>query len=184
MGLVMNIDLETSAGPTKEGYCRIDTYRIDKVTSRLRFAVTYWVNEKAAGDFNRTYLDEDLKQARSLFSSKVVYYPDQLSEGDEVDLPTFFDVNMAEIVTVDEPILEEQEIEKEVPYISFDENGDEITKTRIVKKKEQVEVGRKTVKREKIDNSIIGDLPTYCYSHIEKELKKIFPKGKIINKEN
>ena len=37
---------------------------------------------------------------------------------------------------------------------------------------------------EMIDNGIIGDLPTYCYSHIEKELKKIFPKGKIINKEN
>lgn len=184
MGLVMKIDLETSAGPTKEGYCRIDTYRIDKVTSRLRFAVTYWMSEKDAAEFNRTYLDEDLKQARSLFSSKVVYYPDQLSDGDEVDLPTFFDVNMAEAIVVDEPILEEQEVEREVPYISFDDNGDEITKTRIVKKKEQVEVGRKTVKRERIDNGIIGDLPTYCYYHIEKELRKIFPKGEIINKEN
>ena len=183
MGLVMKIDLETSAGPTKEGYCRIDTYRIDKVTSRLRFAVTYWMNEKAAGEFNRTYLDEDLKQARSLFSSKVVYYPDQLSEGDQVDLPTFFDVNMTETITVEEPILEEKETEKEVPYISFDENGDEITKYRTVKKKEKVTVGHKTVKRDKIDNSIIGDLPSYCYSHIEKELKKIFPKGEIINKE-
>lgn len=182
MGLVMKIDLETSAGPTKEGYCRIDTYRIDKVTSRLRFAVTYWMSEKDAAEFNRTYLDEDLKQARSLFSSRVVYYPDQLSEGDEVDLPTFFDVNMAELITLDEPILEIQEVVKDVPYISFDENGDEVTKFRKVKSKEKVEVGRKTVKRDKIDNSIIGDLPAYCYTYIETELKKIFPNGKIINK--
>ena len=180
----MKIDLETSAGPTKEGYCRIDTYRVDKVTSRLRFAVTYWMTEKDAAEFNRTYLDEDLKQARSLFASKVVYCPDQLSEGEEVDLPTFFDVNMAETITVEEPILEEKEIEKEVPYISFDENGDEITKHRTVKKKEKVTVGHKTVKKDRIDNSIIGDLPRYCYYHIETELRKIFPKGEIINKEN
>ena len=90
---------------------------------------------------------------------------------------------MTETITVEEPILEEKETEKEVPYISFDENGDEITKYRTVKKKEKVTVGHKTVKRDKIDNSIIGDLPSYCYSHIEKELKKIFPKGEIINKE-
>ena len=184
MGLVMNFDLETSAGPTKSAYCRIDTYRIDKVTNRLRFAVTYWTDKESAAKFNRTYLEEDMKQAYGLFSSKVVHYPDQLSEGDEVDLPTFFDVNMADTITVEEPILEEKEVEKEVPYISFDENGDEITKTRTVRKKEKVVVGHKTVKRDRIDNSIIGDLPAYCYSHIEKELKKIFPKGEIINKEN
>jgi len=182
MGLVMNTDLETSAGPTKEAYCRIDTYRIDKVSSRLRFAVTYWTSKEEAAKFNRSYLEEDLKQARGLIQSKVVHYVDQLSEGEEVDLPTFFDVNMADEVTIDEPILEEQEVEKEVPYISFDENGDEITKYRTIKKKELVEVGRKTVKKNKIDNSIIGDLPEYCYTHIAKELKKIFPLGKIIQK--
>lgn len=181
MGLVMNMDLETSAGPTKEAYCRIDTYRVDKVTNRLRFAVTYWTDKESAAKFNRTYLEEGMKQAYGLFSSKVVYYPDQLSEGDEVDLPTFFDVRMADEIVVEEPILEEQEIEKEVPYISFDENGDEITKYRTVKKKEKVEVGSKTVKKNKIDNSIIGDLPEYCYQHITKELKKLFPNGKITN---
>jgi len=182
MGLCINADLETSAGPTKEAYCRIDTYRIDKVSSRLRFAVTYWVNQEAGAKFNRSYLEEDLKQAKGLFSSKVVHYPDQLSEGDEIDLPTFFDVNMAEEITIDEPILEEQEVSKEVPYVSFDEKGDEITKYRTVKKKEVVEVGRTTVKKNIIDNDIIGDLPEYCYRHIERELKKIFPQGKITNK--
>jgi hypothetical protein len=181
MGLCIKVDLETSAGPTKEAYCRIDTYRVDKVTSRLRFAVTYWINQEAGAKFNRTYLEEDLKQAKGLFSNRVVHYPDQLSEGDEIDLPTFFDVNMAEIVTIEEPILEEQEVSKEVPYVSFDEEGEEVTKFRTVKKKELVQIGTKTVKKNIIDNSIIGDLPEYCYRHIEKELRKIFPQGTIIN---
>jgi hypothetical protein len=90
MGLCIKVDLETSWGPTKEAYVRIDSYRVDKVSSRLRFAVTYWATIEQAAKFNRSYLEEDLKQANGLFSSKVVYYEDQLSEGDEIDLPTFF----------------------------------------------------------------------------------------------
>jgi len=45
-----------------------------------------------------------------------------------------------------------------------------------------VEIGKKTVKKNIIDNDIIGDLPEYCYRHIERELKKIFPQGRITNK--
>ena len=182
MGLCIKVDLETSWGPTKEAYVRIDSYRIDKVSSRLRFAVTYWATVEQAAKFNRSYLEEELKQAKGLFSSRAVYYEDHLSEGDEIDLPTFFDIKLAELVTVDEPITEMQKVEKEIPYISFDEDGEEVTKYRNVTKNENVVIGSKTVKKNRVDNSIIGDLPEYCYNYIRKELKKIFPKGEIINK--
>lgn len=182
MGLCIKVDLETSWGPTKEAYVRIDTYRVDKVSARLRFSVTYWSNQEYAEKFNRTYLEEDMNQAKGLFSNKVVYYEDQLSEGDEIDLPTFFDISLAEEVSVQEPIKEEKEVTKEVAYISFDKNGDEVTKYRKVKKKEMVTISTQTVKKNQIDSSIIGDLPEYCYKHIEKELNKLFPRGKIITK--
>jgi hypothetical protein len=182
MGLCIKVDLETSWGPTKEAYVRIDSYRVDKVSSRLRFAVTYWATIEQAAKFNRSYLEEDLKQANGLFSSKVVYYEDQLSEGDEIDLPTFFDIYLADEVTVEEPVTERQKVTKEVPYISFDETGEEITKFRNVTKEEDVVIATKKVKKKKVDNSIIGDLPEYCYKHIREELIKIFPKGEIINK--
>ena len=95
MGLQLNVDLECIAGPTKEAYVRIDTYRVDKVSSKLKFSVTYWLSAKHAQDFNRTYLEDSLNQARGILSNKAVYYPTPDSDGIEVELPTFSQLDMA-----------------------------------------------------------------------------------------
>ena len=34
MGFILNVDLETSAGPTQEAYIRIDNYRFNKVKQK------------------------------------------------------------------------------------------------------------------------------------------------------
>ena len=119
MGLLISADLETSAGSTKEAYVRIDNYRVDKVSSRIRFAVTYWISEERAHKFNRVYLDETLKNATGLFSNLVVIY-DKEDNGTEVTLPTFLQLDLAREEETKIPQYKSVEKEEEVPYVSFD----------------------------------------------------------------
>ena len=181
MGLVIKADIETSSGPTKKAYVRIDNYRVDKVTSRLRFAVSYWRTKESAHNFNRLYLEENLKNATGLFSSNIVFYESKEDEGKEVSLPTFFDINMASEEVVEEPVFEMKDVTKTVPFISFDENGDEITLQKEVTKKEKVQVDVVTSTKNKINNSIIGDLPKYCYNEVKKQIQQLLPNCKIEN---
>jgi len=181
MGLQLNVDLECIAGPTKEAYVRIDTYRVDKVSSKLKFSVTYWLSAKHAQDFNRTYLEDSLNQARGILSNKAVYYPTPDSDGIEVELPTFFQLDMANEQSVDVPIMEEQTTVEDVPYISFDSEGNEITKTRKVKITKEVQVDTVAKIKKVVDNSILGNLPKYCYTYLRDELGKIVPIDNIIN---
>lgn len=180
MGLLINADLETSAGSTKEAYARIDNYRVDKVSSRIRFAVSYWLSEEYAHKFNRKYLDQKLKNATGLFSNLVVIY-DEEDNGEEIEFPTFLEVNISKEEETKVPIYESKNITEEVPYVSFDENGDEVTKYRTVEKTVKEVVSYEVEIKEVIDNSIIGDLTNFCYNKLTKEIQKVIPSVEIKN---
>ena len=82
---------------------------------------------------------------------------------------------------VEIPIIEKKKVAVEVPYISFDENGDEVTLYRTVEEEKEVEVGVKKEMKKVIDYSIIDDLTIYSYNILKEELSKFFPKSKILN---
>lgn len=180
MGLLIKADLETSAGSTENAYARIDTYRVDKVSSRVGFAITYWKNEKAAHKFNRVYLEDKLKNATGLFANKVVLYSSDSPDGDEIDLPTFLRINLTKKEEVEIPIIEKVAEEKTVPYISFDENGDEITKYRKVIETVDKQVGVNKEVKELIDNSLLNNLPKLCYDYLKEEIIKALPGVEVI----
>ena len=110
-----------------------------------------------------------------------MYYPTPDSDGIEVELPTFFQLDMANEQSVDIPIMEEQTTVEDVPYISFDSEGNEITKTRKVKITKEVQVDTVAKIKKVVDNSILGNLPKYCYTYLRDELGKIVPIDNIIN---
>ena len=82
---------------------------------------------------------------------------------------------------VEIPIMEKKKVAVEVPYISFDENGDEVTLYRTVEEEKQVKVGVKKEVKKVIDYSIIDKLTIYSYGILKDELSKLFPKSKILN---
>ena len=173
MGLRINSDLETSAGPTMEAYARIDNYRVDKVSSKISFAVSYWLNKEAGQKFNRTYLGDNLKSATGLFSSKVVCY-DVDDEGVEVELPTFLSTNNIRVEEVEDPIFETVTETKVVPYVSFDEEGNEITLEREVSHQVEKQVGSNKTVKKLIDTSVYDNITGFCYNHLKGELAKLF----------
>tara|TARA_B100002019_G_scaffold258096_1_gene242577 strand:- start:301 stop:849 length:549 start_codon:yes stop_codon:yes gene_type:complete len=181
MGYKLNVDLETSSGPTSELYIRIENWKINRSTNLVTFTTTSWLNPTYAEKFNRKYDDEKFRNAVGIVSSNVIYYEDELSKGTSVDIKNLYTFKMVKEQEVEIPIIEKKKVAVEVPYISFDENGDEVTLYRTVEEEKEVEVGVKKEMKKVIDYSIIDDLTIYSYNILKEELSKFFPKSKILN---
>ena len=108
------------------------------------------------------------------------YYEDELSKGEKVDIKNLYSFEMVKEQEVEIPIFKTKIVQVEVPYISFDEQGDEITLYRTVEEEREVKV--KTVKETKkvIDLSVLDDLTGNSYKVLKEELMKFFPSNKIL----
>lgn len=179
MGFRINVDLETGSGPTQEAYIRIDNYRFNKVTSDLLITTTTWLDVEKAHDFNRKYLDENLKNAVGLISAEVLYYPTPDSEGEEITIPNVFKAPVVQKEELTFPVYEEQETIVQVPYVSFDANGDEITKYRDEVQKLQVQVDSYKDTKQVVKPELLTNLYEFSYNVLFNELAKLFPKDKI-----
>lgn len=179
MGFILNVDLETGSGPTQEAYVRIDNYRFNKVTSEIQLTTTCWLDVEKAHSFNREYLDQPLGNAIGLVPANVLYYPDVDSDGIEVTIPNIFKGSVATRKEIEIPTYEEVEKIVQVPYVSFDENGDEITlyKDEVVVEKEVISTEKVT--KDVIDTELVTNIYEFGYGIIKDKLKEFFPEDKI-----
>ena len=69
----------------------------------------------------------------------------------------------------------------EVPYVSFDENGEEITKYRKIEEDKRVEVGTKEEERHIINNEMLFNIQETCYNDLRIKLTEFFPEDSIEN---
>lgn len=175
MGFIIKADLETSLGPSKEVYVRIESITYNKGANLAMFQITYWIDKDHATKTNRTFIDEPLKNMIGLIFDKVVYYVEGDSEGVEVVLPQYIEHQAVVEKEVEIPILETKIKTKEVPYVSFDEEGEEITLYKTISIEEEVEVGKKVELKKVIDHSVPGRLLEYCYEVLKQELATRFP---------
>lgn len=180
MGFILDVDLETSEGPSHEVYVRVESFTFNKVTSMVQFQITYWQDRNHAIRFNRITLDEPSRNANGLIQERVLYFENESSDGVEVLFPHHMKVPLVTRTEVESPKIELREVEKEVPYVSFDENGDEITKYRKVIKEERVVVGTQVEVKERIDHSLLGSLMEFIYGKIKEKLSEFIPAEKII----
>ena len=148
MGLRLNVDLEMSAGPSQEVYARVESISYNKFTAAVMFQITYWVDQNHAIKATKTFLDEEQRNMVGLIYDRVMYYPIGNAEEVEIFLPQYMDVSAVNEEEVDIPIYETKLTKREVPYVSFDENGEEVTLYRTVTEEKQVQVGvKKEVKK-------------------------------------
>jgi len=175
MGFVLKVDLETSLGPSQEVYARVEGICFNKGAAKAMFEITYWVDRNHALRANRVFLEEPLKNMIGLIHDKVVYFSEENKDGVEVILPQYIEKDTVVVKEVQIPIYETKFKKKEVPYTSFDEDGEEITLYRTVNFEEQVKVGVKKEVKKVIDSSIPGRLVDFCYQVLKEELSKQFP---------
>lgn len=179
MGFKLNVDLETSNGPSHEVYVRIESLVINRVTATARFQLTYWIDKDHATAFNREYVEDEQKNMIGLVQERLLYFEDETSDGVEVLVPHMIEEEIAEEQEVEVPVFETKTIHKEVPYTSFDEDGDEITLFRTVTSQENVKVGSTVETRKVINISLAENIFKFGYSKVFNKLKEFFPEHKI-----
>lgn len=180
MGLILSVDLETNQGPTSELFVRIDSFKVNSTVGEIKFSTSSWLDRSYSKAFLRRFDTDELKPAIGLVGHNVVYYPTANSEGKEVQIENFYSVPMCREEDIEIDILEEKEISKEVPFISFDEEGNEITLYKTVTNTEKVKIGTKVEKKNVYDYTIpIDNLGEFCYDYLIKKLGEKFPIEKI-----
>jgi len=179
MGFIINADLETSQGPTQELYLRIEGFSFNKVTAELGFQITYWIDREHAIKHNRVYLEQEVRPMVGLVQNKMLYYEQPDNVGEEIEFKHYLKVDVAEEREIEVPIFEMKEVTEEVPYVSFDENGDEVIKYRKVIKEKKVETGTFKEIKTVIDTKAFDDIYGYCYKRLYEHLIDIVPKDKI-----
>ena len=180
MGLVLDLDLETNLGPSKEVFISIDSIRTNKTLAEVKFSTSYWLSKDYSDRFFREFIEDKLMNAKGQISQNIIYYENKNSDGEELTLPNYFaNVPLAKKVEVEEPVEEEKTIERKIPYISFDEDGNEISLEKIIKEKVKVVTGYKKVEKFKIDYAAINSIEDFCYIYLKEELGKVLPINSI-----
>lgn len=180
MGFILDVDLETSEGPSHEVYVRIESLTFNKVTMQVGFQLTYWESKEYAEKFNRVATDDEPNNAVGLIQERVIYFTDDESDGVEILFPHHIKTEIVKVQETEIPIIEVKQEEMEVPYVSFDENGEEITKYRTVIKEIEEQTGVDIKEKEVFDYTALQDIFGYCYNHAKKVLGELIPEEKIL----
>lgn len=180
MGLVLALDLETNLGPSTQVFVSVDSIRVNKTLAEVRFSTSYWLNRDYAKRFFREFLEDELRNAKGQISQNVIYYEDKNSDGEEITLPNYFaNVPMTYKVEVDEPIYETVSKQRKIPYVSFDEDGNEINLEKIINEEVKEVTGSKKVTKSIIDYPSMNAIEDFCYIYLREELSKFFPFSNI-----
>lgn len=180
MGFILDVDLETSEGPSHEVYVRIESLTFNKVTMEVGFQLTYWESKEYAEKFDRVTTDQTPNNCIGLIQERVIHFKDDESDGDEILFPHHLRTAITKLQITEIPIFETKKEEVEVPYVSFDENGEEITKYRTIVKEEEVQVGVENIEKEVFDYSALNNLFEFAYNHAKKVLGELIPEDKIL----
>jgi len=179
MGIRLQVDLETNRGPTNELYIRIDHFKINRTVAQIRFSTTLWLNKELADNSLKKLAEDPIQPSIGLVDPKVIYYPDLESEGLNATFNDYYEIPMVENKEVEEDIFETKTVTKEVPYVSFDENGDEIALYRTVEVDEKIKVGTEKNTKQIVNYTILNNLEEFCYNHVVKILSEVIPENKI-----
>ena len=167
MGLLFNLDTDTVKGSTKSLYCRISQITIQKEVNRVIISLSYYSNL------------EKTEPVDSI-SYEVIVYDEENLEGKELRLPSVLKLDLTQKVVIKEPIYNKELVNERVPYVSFDEEGEEITKYRELEIEKNIKVGEE--ERElhiSALDAIQKDIFQFCYNKVKEELSSIFPNIEI-----
>lgn len=180
MGFTVKADLDTSLGQSNQIYIRIESFQFDRIRNTPSFNLSFWKKKSYAHTFNKLTIDEPKKKSVGMVQERIIYYSTDNSEGEVILLPHTLTFPLTSEKDIEKDVFEVKDVEVEVPYVSFDENGEEIMKVRKVKRTSKVKTGVKSERLEVVDYEILGNFVQFGYDKLKQELLKYFPEDKII----
>lgn len=179
MALILKGDIETNVGTTDSIHCKIDTITVNKSSGTIQYSILYWNDNNIAKGFSDLNVDSNVQQhTRNVINAEeILVYKDE--KPITFKLPTIFRFKVVDQIKEMVPIFERQSIKAEEPYISFDENGDEITLSRTVFNLKEVKVGEEEIIKEIIKKELIENPWKESYKHLNSILKEEIKKQKV-----
>ena len=179
MGLRINADIETSSGPTNAVYIRVDGFKWSKLSNEISFTTSAWLSKDESDAFRKIHADDKSPNAVGILSPLVTLYDSEESLGREINIENFFKFVPTFKDVVETPIFEEKEVSEEIPYVSFDSEGEEITLYRTKVSTQKVQIGSETVEKVFLDTNAINNPIGYCYKELKARLSSIIPANLI-----
>ena len=180
MGLRLNVDLDTNRGQTNEAYILLESVRFNRVNTRVEFTTSLWLNRDAALAFQKKYIDSPLGSSEGMIQREVIYYKNSKdTKGTEITLDNYFIVDIAREEEVITPVYDKKEVVKKVPFITFDDEGEEIVQEKEITKLERVKVGENKEIKKVFDISLVHNIFEFTYGELRKKLSEHFPIEKL-----
>lgn len=175
MGFIITGSITDAHGRSVDNfYCRIGNYQIQKPMGFINVTMEHYTTKESASWAHPTYQEDILDvDASGLLTPQFTY--------NEVDYNFAhpFQFPLTESVQVEKTVYSSSFTESEVGYIDFDDDGNEIVKTRI-EKIETIHTSSQMVDRSKINPNIItGSVYEYAYNEIRNVYKDLFGSNNV-----
>lgn len=180
MGFIIVADLETSEGSSQNVYARIESLNFNRVEMKVQCQITYWESKRFADNYKRTTPAEDKPPTAGLIQERVINYTDELPEGEEVLLPHSVTFPIVKVEKVNVPLFETKTVSKEVPYISFNSEGEEVIKTKTIETSTEIQIGSEEKEVEMFNYDALNNLFEYCYINIMPFIQEMIKTSKVI----
>lgn len=176
MGLIIKNELDTSIGTITDLYAVVTQYRVHRRSGQIRANVEYFTSKQNYQLTLLKYIGETQPNnpidGSQLLVEDVVCY-DKKDKPTEVKLPIHLDYNFSIEKEVEIPIFEIQRTEEEVPYISFDKDGNEIKKLRNTIRHNQVQVGVDKKIENVIDWGLVENPLKFIYTRLKEDIQSL-----------
>lgn len=176
MGFIVKQQIEDFIGNIHdEFYVRIEGYQIYKSLGCLGVTVAHYKNQEDAKSSIPDYL-EDVPSGKCGTITSIFSY-----NGETKEWPMWYEFPLTETVSVTETREIKNTVIETVEYIDFDEDGNEIIKTRD-ESRDVITYEDVTVPKTLKNINLIGDnLYDYAYSKIKLKYGEIFGMTNIID---
>jgi NADH/NAD ratio-sensing transcriptional regulator Rex len=184
MGFVVKHPIKSVDGKSyDEFYVRIENYQLNKVLGNVGVSIAHYETAEAAKKAIPDYFEDEPDGSGRV---NVAISIDDSEIDDEGNLlypewPMWYQYPLTEKVTVQEEVKTSTWAPKQVEYIDFDEDGNEVTKTK-EEWFETIEVTYKDVEKTLKNMELLGDNPySYCYGKLKDMYAEKFGKENIID---
>lgn len=180
MGFIIVADLETSEGTSQNVYARIESLNFNRVEMEVQCQITYWESKRFADSYKRNTPTQDKPPTAGLIQERIINFTDNPIDGEEILLPHSVTLPIVKVEKVIVPLFETKIVSKEVPYVSFNSEGEEVIKTKTVETSTEVQVGSEEQEIEVFNYDALGNLFEYCYVNIMPFIQGMIKSSKVI----
>lgn len=191
MGFIVKKTIEINGEIYDSFYVRVENFILNKKKSELLLVIAHYDNSISASEFMSEYIEDD-KHTTGHLGMNVKFVNDPLNdEGNyknlpkdndgDIIFPTTYTYDITTKENVEDLVTTTTYIDKEIKYIDFDDDGNEITKTKIEKTPIHNTETKIIEKTKRMISNITKSPYAYAYEKLKETYSELFGSDYIID---